>query len=491
MQKDHSRITRRGFLAGTAAGAALAGVTGWPANADAAELSGRAAHKTGGRMDKPNILFIFSDQQRWDTLGCYGQEINTTPNLDKMAAEGVRFESAFSCQPVCGPARAALQTGKYPTEIGCFTNGRPLPNSEKTVANHLSDSGYEVGYIGKWHLAKTGKKPVPQERRGGYKDFWLASDVLEFTSHSYDGHMFDAEMKRVDFPRDRYRVDCLTDYAIDYLKKRQSGKPFFLFLSYIEPHFQNDHNCFEGPRGSKERFKNFVAPGDLIGKQGDWEESYPDYLGCINSLDNNLGRLRREIERLGQAKNTLIIYTSDHGCHFRTRNNEYKRSCHDSSIRIPMVAYGPGWDGGKVIKDLVSLIDLPPTLLAAGGIRPPAYMRGRPLQGLISGTAKDWPGEVFVQISESQVGRAVRTKKWKYSVRAPEKHGGTDAGSDIYVEDFLYDLESDPNENINLVSHPDYANVRHGLAKALKRRMVEAGEKEPEIKPVLREEAGA
>jgi arylsulfatase A-like enzyme len=105
---------------------------------------------------KPNIIFFFSDQQRWDTLGCYGQKLPLTPNLDRMAAEGVRFEFAFTCQPVCGPARSCLQTGKYATQTGCFRNNIGLPTDEKTIAHWLSDGGYEVGYLGKWHLASTG-----------------------------------------------------------------------------------------------------------------------------------------------------------------------------------------------------------------------------------------------------------------------------------------------------------------------------------------------
>ncbi|MCD6166699.1 sulfatase-like hydrolase/transferase [bacterium] len=442
-------------------------------------------------MSAPNIVFIFSDQQRWDTVGCYGQELDITPNLDHMAEEGVRFEYAFTCQPVCGPARACLQTGKYATEVGCHTNHRMLPLKEKTIAHYLSENGYEVGYIGKWHLASYGPRggkndfrtrPVPPERRGGYKDFWLASDVLEFTSHSYDGHMFDGNMNKREFPPGRYRVDVLTDWVLEYLRARSDKKPFFLFVSYIEPHHQNDHGHYEGPHGSKERFKEFKVPGDLVGTDGDWREEFPDYLGCVNSLDQNLGRIRDELNQLGIADNTLVIYTSDHGSHFRTRNSEYKRSCHEGCIRIPMIAYGPSFTGGKVISNLVSLIDLPPTILKAGGVEPPSYMRGKALQELLEGEVKDWPQEVFLQISESQCGRAIRTKKWKYSVRAPEK-GGSDPSSEIYVEDFLYDLEADPHERNNLVESEDHIEVRQRLSEILKYRMVQAGEKEPVIIP--------
>ncbi len=444
-------------------------------------------------MPKPNIVFLFSDQQRWDTCGCYGQSLNLTPNLDKMAEDGVRFEYNFTCQPVCGPARACLQTGKYATEMGVFTNHRMLPLDEVTIAQQLSNVGYEVGYIGKWHLASFGPKdgpdnyrtlPVPPERRGGYKDYWLASDTLEFTSHSYDGHMFDGDGNRVEFPEGRFRADVLGDWTIDYLKSRTLDKPFFLFVSWIEPHHQNDHDCYEGPHGSWEQWNDYEVPGDLVGTEGDWRANYPDYLGCCNALDRNVGRIRETLEEMGVADNTVVIYTSDHGSHFRTRNNEYKRSCHDGCVRTPLIACGPGFEGGKVISDnLISLIDLPPTITAAAGLKKLDTMQGNALQGLVDGSAADWPEEVFIQISESQVGRAIRTKKWKYSVYAPDKSGSQDADSDRYVEQFLYDLEADPNERDNLVSDPAYIGVRAELAEKLVQQMTKAGEAAPEIVP--------
>jgi len=444
-------------------------------------------------VKQPNILFIFSDQQRWDTCGCYGQPLDITPNLDRIASKGVRFENAFTCQPVCGPARASLQTGKYATEVGCHINNRLLPLDEKTIAHHLSAAGYEVGYIGKWHLASQGPedgpesfrtKPVPPERRGGYKDYWLAADTLEFTSHSYDGHMWDGSGNRLDFPEGRYRVDAMTDWTLEYLQTRSGEKPFFLFLSFLEPHHQNDHEHYEGPKGSKEKYTEFIAPKDLEPREGNWQEEYPDYLGCVNSLDQNVGRIKEELSRLGLSENTLLIYTSDHGSHFKTRIWEYKRACHDSCIRIPMIIQGPGFEGGEVPDKLVSLIDLPPTLLHAAGVTPPDYMRGRPLQGLVEGDSRDWPEEVFLQISESQCGRAIRSKKWKYSVRAPNQKGWvTIPNRDIYEEHYLYDLEADPHEQNNLVWDPDLKVIRRELATILKRRMEEAGEEEPEILP--------
>jgi len=148
-----------------------------------------------------------------------------------------------------------------------------------------------------------------------------------------------------------------------------------------------------------------------------------------------------------------------------------------------MVAYGPGFTGGKAIDELVSLIDIPPTILAAGGVQTPGSMRGRPLQGLADGTARDWPQQVFVQISESQVGRAVRTRQWKYSVTAPGVEGWRQPASDRYVEEYLYDLERDPHERNNLVAEPTLAGVRAELAATLTRYIADVEGNIPKILP--------
>ena len=174
-------------------------------------------------MKKKNILLYFTDQQRADTCGCYGQELPITPVLDQLAAEGTRFDLAFTPQPVCGPCRAMFQTGKWATDIGCFRNNIMLPANVKPLGAYMEEAGYETAYVGKWHLASDGeleKKPtidhtvtaIPRELRGGYTGFWRTSDVLEFTSHGYDGFVFDENDNRIDFTG--YRVDCITDFAL-------------------------------------------------------------------------------------------------------------------------------------------------------------------------------------------------------------------------------------------------------------------------------------
>ena len=398
-------------------------------------------------MKRPNIIFYFSDQQRWDTLGCYGQSLNVTPNLDRLAKEGVLFENAFTCQPVCGPARACLQSGKYATQIGCHRNALALPQNIKTLADCFHDAGYDTAYVGKWHLASNRDsytapadeenfetRAIPEERRGGYRDYWMASDVLEATSHGYDGYVFDKNGKKQEFIG--YRADAINNYAIHYLQEYKQEKPFFLFVSQIEPHHQNDHNRFEGPDGSKEKFKSFVPPQDMVKGIGDWEASYPDYLGQCHSLDENVGRLIETLKERKVWDNTILFYTSDHGCHFCTRNQEYKRSCHESSIHIPLLAAGGAFKGGQKIQNLVSLIDLPATLLDCAGIEKPNDFQGRSLKRLVEGTVQDWDDCVFIQISESEVGRAIRTSRWKYGVVA-EKDPWKCSGAELYYEKYL------------------------------------------------------
>ncbi len=440
---------------------------------------------------KPNVIVLFSDQQRWDTLGCYGQKLPVSPNLDKMAEEGVRFDLAFTCQPVCGPVRACLQTGKYATEVDCHRNGRHLPLNIDTVARQMKDAGYTTGYIGKWHLASGPNSfdgdldpdyrvfPIPEEYRGGY-DYWLASDVLEFTSHGYDGYMFDGDGKPRFFPYGRYRVDAHTDWVMEYLEQQTKDDPFYLFVSYIEPHHQNDHQCYEGPKGSKEYWKNYEIPGDLAGKPGDWVENYPDYLGCCNALDNAVGRVFDKLEEMGLSDDTLIIYTSDHGSHFKTRNSEYKRSCHDGCLRVPMIVKGPGFTGGEVNDNLVSLIDVPKTVLTAGGANIPDDWQGIAMQDAVGKSGVQ--DVVFAQISENHIGRAIRTHKWKYEVWA-DGSGWEQGQSDRYQERFLYDLEADPHERNNLITKPEYADIRRELCEMLKAKMVEANEPEAAIIP--------
>ncbi len=462
-----------------------------------------------------NIIFYFSDQQRWDTCGCYGQPLDITPNLDRLAKEGVKFDNAFSPQPVCGPCRALFQTGKYPTETGCFRNNIMLPRDVKTLANYMEEAGYETAYVGKWHLASDGeleKTPVidhtvtavPLEYRGGYTGFWRAADVLEFTSHGYDGFVFDENNQRIDFKGYRadcindfaleyldqyqgekpvleftshgydgfvfdennqridfkgYRADCINDFALEYLDQYQGEKPFFMTVSQIEPHHQNDHNHYEGPEGSKEKYANFVLPHDLEVLKGNAAEEYPDYLGQCASLDENLGRLVDKLKEKGLYESTIIIYASDHGSHFKTRNtdshlngyDDYKRSGHDGALHVPLVIAGGPFRGGKEVRELVSTESLPKTILAMAGVDVQDAMIGENLLDVVEKKNPQRENQVFAQISESRIGRVVRTEDYLYGVYAPGINGGEQGAAEIYADDYLYDLKKDPWQLENVV----------------------------------------
>jgi arylsulfatase A-like enzyme len=427
---------------------------------------------------KPNIIVFFTDQQRWDTTGIHGNPLGLTPHFDRMAKGGTHLFNTFTCQPVCGPARSCLQTGLFATNTGCYRNGIPLKPDAVTLAHHFRKGGYATGYIGKWHLA--GKHPesiVPENERGGY-EYWLGANATEMISDTYNTILYDNDNKRVKLPG--YRVDATTDAMIRYIDQNQS-KPFFLFTSFLEPHHQNHLDDYPPPDGYREPYTSRWIPPDLAALGGTANQHLGGYYGMVKRLDEALGRTMDALKSLGILDNTIILFTSDHGCHFKTRNGEYKRSCHEASIRVPTAFHGPGFEGGGQIRELVSLVDLPPTLLDAAGLPVPKNLDGRSILPLVQNKPIDWPEEVFVQISESQVGRAVRTQRWKYSVRANQTDANKAPGAAEYTEEFLYDLECDPYELTNLVGIESHRPVADKMKERLLKRMVEAGEKKPKI----------
>lgn len=229
--------------------------------------------------------------------------------------------------------------------------------------------------------------------RGGYQ-YWLASNTLEFTSDAYRTEVFDENGETVRLPG--YRVDALTDAAIRYMdRKQQEGKPFFLFVSFLEPHHQNHRDDYPAPDGYADRYTGRFTPPDLSALGGNAQQQLAGYWGMVRRLDEALGRLLDARKSLGMTDNTIVLFTSDHGCHFKTRNDEYKRSCHDSSIRVPGAAVGPGFDGGGRVDRLISLVDVPPTLLDAAGLAVPPVMQG----GVGDAALAGWTGGLAARSS--------------------------------------------------------------------------------------------
>ena len=472
--------SRRSFLKSSLA-AAVAAAAPAPAEAD---------EKTAAKpATQPNIILYLSDQFRWDFIGANGRNGSTrTPNLDAMASRGKNFTHTVTNQPLCAPARSVLFTSRYATETGVWHNGIALGQTLPTLAGELRKAGYTANLVGKWHLAPNneadggGPGAVKPEFRGGFLDLWEGANVIEFTTHPYEGTIWDRDGKEITY-KDEYRVDFITDRVERFLRQKQE-KPFFLFVSQLEPHQQNDMHRPIGPHGSVERFANSTVPDDLRALPGTWQAQLPDYYGCIEAIDASVGRVRRILEEEHLADNTIFVFISDHGCHFMTRNQEYKRSTHNSSIRVPLLIDGPGFHGAQQIPELVGLIDIAPTLLKAAGVPVPSGWKGKSLLPLLNdpGARQTWPNQQLIQISESMTGRALRTKDWTYCVADPSG-SSKEPAAETYHEYQLYDQRADPHELVNLAGRQEYRSQASELSQQLKKLLAAAGEPEPEIVP--------
>ncbi|MEE9404909.1 MAG: sulfatase-like hydrolase/transferase [Algisphaera sp.] len=457
---------------------------------------------------RPNIIVFFTDQQRHDTTGVHGCPLGLTPNFDRLARNGTDVHHSFTCQPVCGPARACLQTGTFATTNRVVTNCHmPLSSDLPSLARCFNDAGYHTGYFGKFHLGHT-HGAVEEPDRAGY-DEWFASNLLEATSDAYRTRLWDNDNQPHDLPG--YRADALTDALIrrvDNRVKNHPDQPFFYFTSYLEPHHQNHVDGYPAPDGYRQAYDGRWCPPDLaalpthpeVDEQlqastgGITQAQLGGYFGMVKRLDEALGRLCDALKSLGQLDNTIILFSSDHACHFKTRNAEYKRSAHESSIRVPTMLHGGPFTSGGRIQQLVSLVDLPATLLDAAGIDIPETFEGRSLLPLVNKNRQataDWPDHVYVQISEMCWGRALRTKRWKYILRDPELRNSDlkdwkelidfDGNHATLLEAELYDLQEDPHELVNLIRLASHTPVRKVMQKRLLDRMASLNEPLPKI----------
>jgi len=448
--------------------------------------SATALAQTAGEGTRPNIIVVISDQFRWDCVGAMGlNPMNLTPNLDRMAGRGVLFQSAFANQPVCAPARGSMFTGQYPTRHGVWRNGLGLAENATTLATVLRHVGYSANYIGKWHLSPdagvANAGPVPPANRGGFLDLWEAANVLEFTSHAYEGDLFDGDGKPIHFSG-QYRTDFMTDRALRFL--RSARQPFLLTLSYLEVHHQNDTDTYDPPKEYAKRFANPFIPPDLRPLPGSWPSQLSDYYACVARMDDTIGTIRHALAETGLDRNTILVFLSDHACHFKTRNSEYKRSPHEGSIHIPLIVEGPGFNRGLRISELVSQVDLTPTLLSAVGVPVPASMQGRSFLPLLERRTEGWRNEVFFEMSEFVTGRGLRTPQYTYAVMAPKQPGWhAVAAADRYVEYVLYDLAADPYQQVNLAGRVPYQKVAEDLRARLIARNREATGAEASIEP--------
>ena len=412
-----------------------------------------------------------------------------TPHIDALAARGVSYIQCVTNQPLCSPSRASFMTSRYATETGVWKLELELDHALPTVATEFRRQGYTSNFIGKWHVSATepqgGKKQMgwipPGPSRGGFDDLWEGANVLELVSHPYEGDYWDDGGKNIGF-RDEYRVDFIAQRAVKVIEQRHD-KPWFLFVSQLEPHHQNDVDEFVPPKRYEGKYSDPFIPEDLRNLPGNWRSRIPGYYGCVQAIDDCVGTLMEALERTGQLENTVVMFFSDHGCTFRTRLGEYKRSPHESSLRVPMVVAGPGFEQGVKVEEVVSLLDLTPTLLEGARLEVAKGMRGRSLRGLAreAKVRREWDSVAYFQISQSICGRGIRTRDWCYCAFDPTVAHGEAAGSARYQDFALYSLAGDPAEMVNLVGRPEYAAVAAELRAELARRIVAAGEPKAEI----------
>jgi len=451
----------------------------WLTSAPAALSASTALAQTGGRIERPNLVLIISDQFRWDCVGALGlNPMNLTPNLDRMASRGVVFRSAFSNQPVCAPARGSIFTGLYPRQHGVFKNGVALKEDAVTLATVARRAGYSANYIGKWHLGLPAPQaplgPVAPPNRGGFLDFWLGSNELEHTSHPYEGDLYDGNGQPVHYSG-QYRTDFMTGHAQQFLRSAKS--PFLLCLSYLEVHHQNDVDKFVPPKEYASRYPNPFVPEDLRPFPGSWPSQLSDYYSCVAKMDETVGTIRTTLRETGLDRNTILMFTSDHGCHFKTRNTEYKRSPHEGSIHIPLLVEGPGFNRRLQICELVSQVDFTPTLLDAAGLSIPPGMQGHSMLPLLDRKTEGWRDEVYFEMSEFITGRGLRTPQYTYAVAEPKQAGWKSTpGADRYVESAFYDNYADPHQLVNLAGRAEHQRIAQDLRARLLARMKEAGD---------------
>jgi arylsulfatase A-like enzyme len=406
--------------------------------------------------EQPNILFLFADQMHAFALGCMGHPQVKTPYLDKLAAQGVLFRHMYSCAPVCTPYRGTLFTGMYASKSGVERNVSALPVGVPTLADRLNEAGYRTSYVGKWHLGGKGNIAVPRELRGGFQDFIGYQCYNEYIR---DVVFFDEE----DRPRviEAHRTEATTELAIERLR-RVDDERFAMFVSYQNPHYPvqpaeqfermysglpvvrrlnaidiDPYTGTESPRSNPDTDPNKRKYGS------DLDEYLRLYYAMITQLDENVGRLLAELEALGLAENTVVVFTSDHGDMQGSHGLKNKSVFWEESVRVPLIVRAPGGLVGRKVTQLVSSLDLYPTILdycgaACGG------MEGVSFAPLTYGEEIVWDDTVF---AEDRQWRMVRQGAYKL---AADRASG--------AATHLFDLENDPYELNNLLGDPGHAD---------------------------------
>lgn len=457
--------------------------------------------------DRPNVVFVLTDDQRWDAISLQGNSGPLeTPNIDRLGREGVYFRNAFATTALCSPSRASILTGLYAHAHGVTNNFTEFPEDTATWPLVLQQNGYETAYIGKYHMGEDNDEPRP-----GF-DY--------FATHRGQGQYFDTEW-RINGGERRvipgYYTTVVTDLAEDWIRSRSGDQPWAIMIGHKAP-----HSFYVPEEKYAQAFADvqipYPASAFMLDDKPDWyrdrlstwhgiygplfeyRESFPDtrpegvtafeemvrsYWRTILSVDDSVGRLYGVLGEIGELDDTLFIFASDHGLLSGEHGMVDKRTAHEPSIRIPLVVRYPGLTAPaspRVVDQLVLTTDFAPSIVDIAGISPPeGFAHGRSWKALAQGAAvPDWrTSYVYIYNYERQFPytpnvRALRTDRWKY-VRYPN-HTPEHKSE-------LYDLQNDPGELVNLIDVPEHRALVAELHAELDRRLEELGAW-PDVMPV-------
>jgi arylsulfatase A-like enzyme len=442
-------VTRRGLLRAAAGGAAAMAL---------GPICGGDATASGPR--RPNVIFAFSDEHRWQSMSFTETPKVVTPNMQAMAAQGFSFNQCVSNYPVCSPFRAIAMTGRWPYQTGMTDNGLLLKTGEATIGKVFKAAGYATGYVGKWHLG--GKRAEPY----GFdlSMIWTNdNDHWQSVYHPKDGPPV---------KYDGYNAVGMTDQALSFIEAHKAD-PFFLMLSWNPPHANFTDAPEEQkalyPEGSLPHRPNVAeraAGGGKGGGLGSTPAAYQGYHAHITAIDRELGRLIKKLDDLGLARDTILVYSSDHGSMQGSHGLGGKREPYEESVRIPLLVRRPGGvPEGRTSDALVSSIDFMPTLCGLAGLEPPKTCVGLDFSPTLRGDKGPAPQSQFIMhIAKDNASgglnhpaplfRGVRTARHTYAVMADRSW-------------LLFDNQADPYQMKNLIDAPETADVRRDLRPML------------------------
>jgi len=432
-------ITRRQFISAPAAGLGAAAAAG---------------------PVRPNLLFIMPDQLRAQALGCMGNPDVRTPNIDRLASQGVLLTNTFANTPVCCPARANILTGAYAHRNGMVANDLRLRESETTIAHSLRQAGWRTGFIGKWHLDGGARLPgfvPPGPRRHGF-EFWAANEC----SHTHFNTQYFRDTPEP-IPIRKFEPEAWTDLALDFIHQKDP-RPYFLMVAPGPPH---------DPYRAPAEFAALYDPARLA-MRPNWQsqpgvpgrEDLAQYYGMVTAVDQQIGRLLEAVD-----ENTIVLLSSDHGDMLGSQGRRLKRKPWEESIHVPGAIRWPARVGpGRRSDAFFTHVDFAPTLLGLCGVKAPRHMQGANLSRTITGTPDRAADSAFFQIFGPYRGdgtedawRGVRTRRHMYARWA----------SKPWV---LYDLDTDPYEMRNLAGDPASQPILRDMERRLAAWMAHTGD---------------